>query len=494
MLILRLIALFFVAQSVLVSSAHATKMVAIVRGAGAGADKAAGFVNYYARYFLAEDGRYEMLDVPAALGGPEVEQAKRAFVQADELMQKAVSAYETLELDPALDYLNKALAKFERNAAYVTDIKKVAQVLTMLGAVHILRGEDKTGAQRLAQAVAIEPGVEPDPRFFNPSMRQIFQKVADQVGARPKSTLSFTSNPSYAEIYVDGVFKGVTPAAVERVNEGKHYIRLVKEGYKSHGDLVTALSGREVSENGTLRAQKTLDAFDKVVSAALVDLAEHASDGDDDVGAVQKLREFLQADQVFLAEVRLDGERVKIVAGQYDLVGKKRLKAAAHVFAYDTRQEVFEREVSDLLRTQFGETTLSKKGEAIKPDGEVETTTGSTRIKNIALIAGVSAGVVLGGVGAVLAVLANGDHNNYMESAQNSTDSADYESAGKTKAVVGDIMMTLGVAAAAAGVGMYFLWQPQSASSVSTGGDGSKVGVSVFPLFNGAGVSALYSF
>src|SRR5690606_10893184 len=108
----------------------------------------------------------------------------------------AKTAFESLDLDAAVDHLNSALSKFERNAAFVTDFPKVANALMLLGATHILRGEEKTGARRLAQAIALVPDIQPDPRIFNPGMRDIFEQAGKELTSRPEGDITLTSNPS----------------------------------------------------------------------------------------------------------------------------------------------------------------------------------------------------------------------------------------------------------------------------------------------------------
>lgn len=45
-------------------------------------------------------------------------------------------------------------------------------------------------------------------------------------------TLSVTTSPSGAYVYVDGTYKGVTPAMVGGLTEGSHFIELTKSGYQ----------------------------------------------------------------------------------------------------------------------------------------------------------------------------------------------------------------------------------------------------------------------
>ncbi len=480
--------------------AGATKLAAVVRGAGAGSDKAAGYVSHFVRYYLAEDGRYEVIDNGDKLGGDGTE-AARAFTEAADLVRKAMSSYETLDLDPAVDYLGTALKGYDKNAASLTDTRPVAEALMLLGAVHILRGEEKAGSERLTQAVAIYPAVEADPRIFNPSMRQVFQKAADQAARKPRGTINVTSSPSYAELYVDGVFRGVTPMAADQLTPGKHYVRLVRDGYKSYGNVVTVQPGREVAENGVLRPVKQLDAYEKAVAASLDELrsADPASEemkGD----GFANLETLLGVEHLFLVEVRLDAEHVKVVAGQYDLKAHRHLKTATHSFGYDVKPEIFAREISDLLRTQFGETTLARRAGSGAADTAVAlgTSAGGSggcfgmscdRFKTVSLF-GAGGGVVLGGAGALMYVLAKRDHDSYRKAVQGSTQAKSLESSGKTKALVGDVLVGVGAAAAVLGLGAYFFYQPPAGSVVGAEPPPPAVSVAAVPLEGGGAVIA----
>jgi hypothetical protein len=478
--------------------AGATKIAAVVRGAGAGSDKAAGFVAHAVRYSLTEDGRYEVVDAAERLGAEGGEQTK-AFADCTELVNKATAAYETLDLDPAVDHLTAALKTYEKNASALVDIKPVADALMLLGAVHILRGEEKTGADRLAQAVAIQGSVEPDPRVFNPSMRQVFQKAADQVLRKAKGSLAVTSSPGYAELWVDGVFRGVTPTSVDGLTPGRHYVRLVRDGYRSWGSVVAVAPGKEAGENGVLRPTPRLDDYDKAVAAALDAARRSDPAGDAFPGAVGELEALLGVEQVFLAEVRLDGEKVGLLAAQYDLKGRRHLKTATHVFSYDVRPEVFDREVSELLRTQFGETTLLKRAApaaSTTPPPAPEAAAGqggSSGTRRLALWGGVGGGAVVAGVGGLMYVLARRDHSAFAGATQVSPEAASLESSGKAKALAGDILVPLGLLGVGLGLGYYLLASP-SPGVVGTEVEPPAVRLAVLPLTGGGAIVGGFTF
>src|SRR5207248_417355 len=71
--------------------------------------------------------------------------------------------------------------------------------------------------------------------------------------------------------------------------------------------------------------------------------------------AIDQLGVLLNIDHLVLARVSLDGERVEVVGTQYNLNKQKRIKTATQIFAYDSRPDIYDREVTDLYRREFAE-------------------------------------------------------------------------------------------------------------------------------------------
>jgi hypothetical protein len=68
--------------------------------------------------------------------------------------------------------------------------------------------------------------------------------VATNGGA---ATVTVTSEPPDAAVYVDGQFAGRTPLTLARVVAGDHRVRVVKDGYLEHGRILTVTAGRPAS-------------------------------------------------------------------------------------------------------------------------------------------------------------------------------------------------------------------------------------------------------
>ena len=458
-------------------AAAAQKLAVVARGIGPGSDKAAALVGHYAHDALDTDERFELVNVTQALGNAERDRALHHFTVAEGLFQKAKEAYARLDLDVADDALRSCLSRYERHAGYVRDYKKVAEALMLLGAVRILRGDERMGQNFLEQALIAYPAIEPDPRIFNPAMRAQFSQTATHLGSRSAGVLALSTSPGAAAAYVDGRFVGVTPVVVESLAEGRHYVRVERDGYRPWGKVLAVGANGETSDSAVLKPTLHFEEFDALLERGARSL--EGDPGDQRNVSVAELCRLLGADQVLLAEVRLDGERVRIVADQDDGRGRRGDKPAQHVFAYEPRLEVYEREVGLLLRNGFGygqPAASSAAAEAsAKPHAKEARDKDLDRVLGAALPhAGsrskvtkqvLAASLTTVGVGAMVGggvewALAKRTHGTWRKMAQTQRGQLAMRAHGRNQALLGDVLMGAGVAATLAGVLTWTLWHP----------------------------------
>jgi len=75
--------------------------------------------------------------------------------------------------------------------------------------------------------------------------------TAQGKGAETPGTLSVTSNPDGAELYVDDSFVGKTPATID-VKPGQHSVRLFMTGYENWVQWVTTQAGAKLNMTATM--------------------------------------------------------------------------------------------------------------------------------------------------------------------------------------------------------------------------------------------------
>lgn len=83
-------------------------------------------------------------------------------------------------------------------------------------------------------------------------------------------SVSFTSNPSGADVYVDGRYVGTTPTAALRFSQGSYTARFEAPGYESATVRFTVQSGRDQTVNANLNATLGTVVVQANVGGALV--------------------------------------------------------------------------------------------------------------------------------------------------------------------------------------------------------------------------------
>ena len=78
----------------------------------------------------------------------------------------------------------------------------------------------------------------------------VSKTLATQTGS-----ISVSSNPSGANVYLDGTSKGTTPTTLHNVPIGSHTVKLTKSGYNDVSSTVTVSSGQTSSVSKTLATQ-----------------------------------------------------------------------------------------------------------------------------------------------------------------------------------------------------------------------------------------------
>jgi hypothetical protein len=80
--------------------------------------------------------------------------------------------------------------------------------------------------------------------------------------------LSITTSPPGATVYIDGEVKGVTPATVPGLSEGKHSVLLVLAGYTSLNTTINVNAGKIAEYSTGLSVPEKTPGF-AVIGAAL---------------------------------------------------------------------------------------------------------------------------------------------------------------------------------------------------------------------------------
>jgi hypothetical protein len=449
--------------------AYADSVAVVVRGGSAAAEKAAQQLSYHMHEEIRKDTRHTVVSLEEALGNPDLDRIRAAFQTALEAKEKARVAYDALDLDSVVQELSDALSKWDRYPAYVVSFKDVLEAHLLLGAAYVLRGEEQLGVKKFEQVVVMSPHTEPDPRVFNPSMRQLYAQAQTRVANRRRGVLSVTSVPVAAEVYVDNQFVGITPVALQGVVEGKHGVVVRKDGYRGWGRSVDVQGAAETVETAQLRMTTDEKILEEASAALTGDLEDSQART-----ALAALSAALKVARVYYMRVDVEEEWLKVSAVLFDAQNKRVIRKVSHALLNRLKPEAYRREVADFaqkLSGQSKETSASveeKKGVLPKPVSENEIPHSNTWKKKVFLYGLVGAGGALVVTGGVLWGLAKHNQNQFRDTFQTSQEAANKHAAGKSMALVGDVAAGLGAAAVLTGLAMYFFWNPSPSKTTAS--------------------------
>lgn len=374
------------------------------------------------RRILESDPAREPVDLGALAQG---EARCRRAKKAGELLARALEQLDRLKDRAALASADEAIEALE-DADLTRDFGLLLDGLAVRALALYTGGNKAAMREELAKLYALKADYELDPDRAPPDVPPEVAAARAQVSRGPRATLEVTSEPVPAEVFVDGVFRGIGAVAVPDLAPGRHYVALRALGYDLAQQAVLAAPGK-VAVQLTLRPAAE--------ERGLLDLMEglRKSSPPGAAGSGAALARWASAGEVLVVALRRSG---KGLWARASLLAANGAPLAAAEGALATPEET-----AELVRT------LLWGGGAPRE---------SPRPGRTLAYAFWGGGALAAAAGAVLGALAQKDYEK-AKGLQEDPDRAAFDRA-KAAAVRERTLANigLGVGAAAAGVGLYF--------------------------------------
>jgi len=181
---------------------------------------------------------YEVKDTNVALNaGAEVE-AQNNIRTAQAFHKAGVAALEAGDADDAYDQLDSAASMMQRDFAVLRDPAEYRQVLMSLGVAMVRGGENDAAQDTFQRAIVFR--AKADSVKMSESERAVFDKAASAVAAMPLGAVVIETTPDHAEVYVNGRYRGISPATVAGLPVGAHLVSVYKAGRARHTAKIRA--------------------------------------------------------------------------------------------------------------------------------------------------------------------------------------------------------------------------------------------------------------
>ena len=232
-------------------------------------------------------------------------------------VQRGLVDYENLELDKAVVVLSRAVDRFEKVPAVLFKgrVKNYVKALTFLGASLILQGDPQGGQDAFRRLLVYDRRAQLDKSLFPPGMVGVFETVRRDVLKGPKGSLSVFTTPSHGKVYIDGVFRGVSPCTIERLPPGGHLVVVRKVGYLIWGGTTVVEPGEEQKTRARLVELPKTEQLLETISEISAEL-----DDDDDLNV--ELRDLAvknKLDRFALGRLQQRGQGVYYLVCLYEL-------------------------------------------------------------------------------------------------------------------------------------------------------------------------------
>lgn len=279
----------------------------------------------------------ELLDLEKVLeGGDPLWGEKLAVAEAER--RKALAALDAVELPVAADSFAEALVAYEQAVPGLKDMTSVVETLALAGKVFVLQGDQRSAKAMFTRALVLDPAYRIPKDGTPPRVMQVFDATAREHRRAGQGTLTVYSTTGAAEVWIDGVFRGIAPFTVD-VGAGRHYVRVVRDGWLAWGAAADVKRGSETSVQASLRPTARLSKYEE--------LAARVPRNKESVRPVAELAAALQVDRLLAVVVEESNGAALLTATLVDGVSGAQLARASKAFA--PGDSFFERDVRNLI-------------------------------------------------------------------------------------------------------------------------------------------------
>ncbi|MCP3104870.1 PEGA domain-containing protein [Myxococcus sp. K15C18031901] len=430
------------------SAASASSVTVVAIPLDAASRTEAARLAYWAEQAVARSGRLELVRLSDALDadGQRAREAKAAA--GAEAMKEGQKAYDELDTQKALEQFDAAAKDYE-----ASDLSRafgeLSRARVMKAASQVANGESTAAQLEIRSILAADPRAQFSPNFFPPDDMAFVEKERKAALGGSTGTLTVTTEPVPAQVYVDGQFRGVSPVSLSGLTAADHYVTVMAPGFAvgqqraREGD--TALTLAPVA---SLRALQTVgDRVTRKPDAADRDVALR------ELGALAGVPQVL----ALLVSGGTGTAPLQVTALRIDVAdGHNLAYAVGPVPRGDAMATGSEPLLTGLLATD----TPRQAG---KPVTHFAPAASSNRKTTGYVLMATGVALLAGGI--YFGMEASSKEDDFHRAVQNSSRAKDIKDTGKTYALVADIGLLTG--AVAAGLGSYFAFAGGGSGSSS---------------------------
>lgn len=157
-------------------------------------------------------------------------------LEAEEAMSRAKDHYYNFDYPEALAQILKAIKLMESEPSRISDHGTSLRDAYVVAGIIEKSNKGGSGAagEYFEKALKIDPQYSIDEKAFPPSIVDLFKGVRAKFSQGNKTgSILVETDPKVAEVYVNGVLKGVTPIVMSSLPEGDYSVAIKTNKYKT---------------------------------------------------------------------------------------------------------------------------------------------------------------------------------------------------------------------------------------------------------------------
>lgn len=237
--------------------------------------------------------------------GPEslLDRAREALADGQRL-------YDGMSLDESIARFGQAISLFEQTGPLLDDLADLKIALAYLGAALTLRGSADEGLSTFAELLVLDPAFSP--QGFTPLITKLFERAISQSSQHATGKLEIYTTPPNAAVFVDGVYRGVSPITLDSIAVGKHFLRIEKHGYAPYGGPVEITTEQNLTSQTRLKSITRGDELRDLLARAGSGVAQGGMNGH-----LRELARLLICDALVVVNVSQSGKDISVHGGVY---------------------------------------------------------------------------------------------------------------------------------------------------------------------------------
>ncbi len=160
------------------------------------------------------------------------------------MVADAKKAYFALQLAKAKRLTDEAIENCLQTSQLTRDYRSLQEAYTVQGIVLLAQHRKRDATESFRKLVRYDPYVELDEKYFAPSVIKRIERAKRELKEQPSGHIEVRSQPSAADVYINGIYKGAAPLKLGNYPVGEHVVTVKAANYTSKSETVSVTAGQ----------------------------------------------------------------------------------------------------------------------------------------------------------------------------------------------------------------------------------------------------------